>query len=274
MAKTQNEISPRKIKRISHRYRSEVIAVLDLDETVILAKKRLENPEHGLQIEDSNLSLSEYFTLDMHNAEELSGFSVKIINPSKLAGLISHAYENYGGVAFCTSGGWSARTTGIKIANALAPYLEHSVFLRLKKSFVSNPKVDKILFEKNGQGLMRSTSIAYMKKIERVLVWPQHSKHFQTKHMVLFDNDVGHVQSFENYPSKQFSGVVCDAVDTQKQGGCCYQKFKEAMYNSALSLSNLKHASLYQKRFFASTNAQQYTSVTEHQELFTKAFDG
>lgn len=232
MAENPKELSLREINRVASRYRQEVILVLDLDETVILADARLANAHSDLYIDDDKVQFSKAFELHMHDEESETAYKARIINPLKIAALINHACQYYGGVAFCTAGAWSAKTTTKILAEALQPHLKHDVFLRLQKSFMSNPQTDKPLFTEDVEAVM------HFPKAKRAKAWLKNYKQFKGKSLVLFDNDAHHVNSFNNHELEELSGVICNVLEKTKQDGCCYQKINVALHKAAQCKGN------------------------------------
>lgn len=229
MAENKKELALGKAGRVSSWHRQDVLLVLDLDETVILANCRQTAKNMSLSIDKNTVKFSEVFDLDMHDCENEQSYPVRILNPAKIASLISFACEQYGGVAFCTAGAWSAKTTGQKLAKALRQHLSQAVYLRLQKAFISNPLTDIELFP----NVSDVKELALSSKAIRAEAWSSKYEHLQKKSLVLFDNDINHVQAFQEHISGRFSGVVCDVVEREKQVGCCYTNARYALFRAA-----------------------------------------
>lgn len=157
------------------------ILALDLDLTTLVNFNdlRLMNKSHSLSAQTYQSALV--------GADQSILIDFYIINPEKLAKLIEEACTKYDGVIILTAGDWSPGVVYV-LANALN--LSEAVRQKLCDSrHFHSPEIDSRIF-----GVERLI-IRKMDKCSRLKLLTEHTPELKDKHIILVDDNPGHVHS-------------------------------------------------------------------------------
>lgn len=154
--------------------------ILDLDETVIVAKKRIKN---------QNFLLSENSYLATCSGTQTQ---IYIINPPKISQLIEKACTKYDGIILFTSGFWSEDIRKV-LANALD--LSPESKKKVKHCQYFSPYTESLTSDFDAETLRN------MPKGRRFTLILASQPELSAKNFVLLDDNAIHINSFSNHPN-------------------------------------------------------------------------